>query len=134
MEENIVRLLGGRVAEELVLEDISTGASNDIERATSIARDMVTVYGMSEELGPVNYSSGDDEVFIGRDFNKVKNYSEEVASKIDKEVRDIIEIGYKKAHDILNANIDRLHKVAESLLEKETISGKEFEELMSENI
>jgi len=131
MLENIVRLLGGRVAETLVLDDVSTGASNDIERATSIARDMVTVYGMSDELGPINYASGDDEVFIGRDFNKVKNYSEEVAAKIDREVRDIIEKAYEKATQILSSNIDKLHKVAETLLEKETISGKEFEELMS---
>ena len=130
MLENIVRLLGGRVAESLVLDDISTGASNDIERATSIARDMVTVYGMSEELGTVNYASSDDEVFIGRDFNKVKNYSEEVAAKIDREVKDIIDKAYKKATEILSGNIDKLHSVAEALLEKETISGKEFEELM----
>ncbi len=130
MVETIVRLLGGRVAESLVLEDISTGASNDIERATSIARDMVTVYGMSEELGTVNYASSDDEVFIGRDFNKVKNYSEEVAAKIDKEVKDIIDKAYKKATSILSGNIEKLHSVAEALLEKETISGKEFEEIM----
>lgn len=133
MHEQIVRLLGGRVAESLVLDDISTGASNDIERATSIARDMVTVYGMSEALGTVNYSSGDDEVFIGRDFNKVKNYSEEIASKIDKEVRDIIDIAYKKATTILSENIGKLHEVAQSLLEKETITGKEFDEIMQGN-
>lgn len=130
MVENIVRLLGGRVAESLVLDDISTGASNDIERATSIARDMVTVYGMSDELGTVNYASSDDEVFIGRDFNKVKNYSEEVAAKIDREVKDIIDKAYKKATSILSENIEKLHSVAGALLERETISGKEFEELM----
>ncbi len=130
MLENIVRLLGGRVAESLILDDISTGASNDIERATSIARNMVTVYGMSEELGTVNYASSDDEVFIGRDFNKVKNYSEEVAAKIDREVRDIIDKAYKKATSILSDNVEKLHAVAQSLLEKETISGKEFEEIM----
>lgn len=130
MLENIVRLLGGRVAESLILDDISTGASNDIERATSIARNMVTVYGMSEELGTVNYASSDDEVFIGRDFNKVKNYSEEVAAKIDREVRDIIDKAYKKATSILSDNVEKLHAVAKSLLEKETISGKEFEEIM----
>ncbi len=130
MLEGIVRLLGGRVAESLILDDISTGASNDIERATSIARDMVTVYGMSEELGTVNYASGEDEVFIGRDFNKVKNYSEEVAAKIDKEVKDIIDKSYKKATAILSENLDKLHAVAQSLLDKETITGKEFEDLM----
>jgi cell division protease FtsH len=133
MLERIVRLLGGRVAESLILDDISTGASNDIERATSIARDMVTVYGMSEELGTVNYASSDDEVFIGRDFNKVKNYSEEIAAKIDREVRDIIDKSYKKATLILSENIEKLHAVAQSLLEKETITGKEFDEIMQGN-
>lgn len=133
MLEGIVRLLGGRVAESLVLDDISSGASNDIQRATSIARDMVTVYGMSEELGTVNYASGEDEVFIGRDFNKVKNYSEEIAAKIDKEVKDIIDKSYKKATTILSENLEKLHAVAQSLLEKETISGKEFEEIMQAN-
>lgn len=130
MLESLVRLLGGRVAESLILDDISTGASNDIQRATSIARDMVTVYGMSEELGTVNYASGEDEVFIGRDFNKVKNYSEEVAAKIDKEVKDIIDKSYKKARMLLSENLEKLHAVAQSLLEKETITGKEFEEIM----
>lgn len=133
MLEGIVRLLGGRVAESLILDDISTGASNDIQRATSIARDMVTVYGMSDELGTVNYASGEDEVFIGRDFNKVKNYSEEVAAKIDKEVKDIIDKSYKKAKSILSENLEKLHAVAQSLLEKETITGKEFEEIMQGN-
>lgn len=123
MLESIVRLLGGRVAESLILDDISTGASNDIQRATSIARDMVTVYGMSDEIGTVNYASGEDEVFIGRDFNKVKNYSEEIASKIDKEVKDIIDKSYKKARSILSENLEKLHAVAQSLLEKETITG-----------
>ncbi len=133
MLEGIVRLLGGRVAESLILDDISTGASNDIQRATSIARDMVTVYGMSDELGTVNYASGEDEVFIGRDFNKVKNYSEEIAAKIDKEVKDIIDKSYKKAKSILSENLEKLHAVAQSLLEKETITGKEFEEIMRGN-
>ncbi len=133
MQESLVRLLGGRVAESLILDDISTGASNDIQRATSIARDMVTVYGMSEELGTVNYSSGEDEVFIGRDFNKVKNYSEEIAAKIDREVKDIIDKAYTKAKTILSENLDKLHAVAQALLEKETISGKEFEEIMQGN-
>ncbi|QSX05503.1 ATP-dependent zinc metalloprotease FtsH [Sedimentibacter sp. zth1] len=132
MQENIVRLLGGRVAEKLILDDISTGASNDIERATRIARDMVTVYGMTDALGPINYGQGDDEVFIGRDFNKVKNYSEEIAAKIDYEVRAIVDKAYNRAIEILDNNTDKLDKVAKSLLEKETISGKEFEELMTE--
>lgn len=130
MEESIVRLLGGRVAEKLVLKDISTGASNDIQRATSIARDMVTVYGMTDALGPINYNQSDDEVFIGRDFNKVKNYSEEIAAKIDNEVRRIIDVAYKKAINILEDNMDKLEIVAQELMKKETISGKEFEDLI----
>ena len=100
MEEQIIHLLGGRVAEELTLDDISTGASNDIMRATEVARDMVTKYGFSEKLGPVNYASS-DEVFLGKDFTTHKNYSEEVASEIDEEIRAIIEECYDKAKKIL---------------------------------
>ncbi len=132
MEENIVRLLGGRVAEKLVLDDISTGASNDIERATKIARAMVTTYGMSDELGPMAYGTNDDEVFLGRDFNKIRNYSEEVAAKIDKEMRRIIDNAYHKTETLLSENMEKLERVAQALLEKETISGKEFEMLFEE--
>jgi len=132
MEENIVRLLGGRVAEKLVLNDISTGASNDIERATKIARAMVTTYGMSDELGPMAYGTNDDEVFLGRDFNKIRNYSEEVAAKIDKEMRRIIDNAYHKTETLLSENMEKLERVAQALLEKETISGKEFEMLFEE--
>lgn len=132
MEENIVRLLGGRVAEKLVLDDISTGASNDIERATKIARAMVTTYGMSDELGPMAYGTNDDEVFLGRDFNKIRNYSEEVAAKIDKEMRRIIDSAYHKTETLLSENMEKLERVAQALLEKETISGKEFEMLFDE--
>jgi cell division protease FtsH len=132
MEENIVRLLGGRVAEKLVLNDISTGASNDIERATKIARAMVTTYGMSDELGPMAYGTNDDEVFLGRDFNKIRNYSEEVAAKIDKEMRRIIDNAYNKTEKLLSENMEKLERVALALLEKETISGKEFETLFDE--
>ena len=127
MEEYIVRLLGGRVAEKLALDDISTGASNDIERATKIARAMVTTYGMSDELGPMSYGTSDDEVFLGRDFNRIRNYSEDVAAKIDKEMRRIIDTAYNKTEKLLSENIEKLHNVAQALLEKETISGKEFE-------
>ena len=127
MEEYIVRLLGGRVAEKLALDDISTGASNDIERATKIARAMVTTYGMSDELGPMSYGTSEDEVFLGRDFNKIRNYSEDVASKIDNEMRRIIDNAYNKTEKLLSENIEKLHSVAQALLEKETISGKEFE-------
>jgi len=132
MEENIVRLLGGRVAEKLVLDDISTGASNDIERATKIARAMVTTYGMSDELGPMAYGTNDDEVFLGRDFNKIRNYSEEVAAKIDKEMRRIIDNAYHKTETLLSENMEKLERVAQALLEKETITGKEFEMLFEE--
>ncbi|NLJ57726.1 MAG: ATP-dependent metallopeptidase FtsH/Yme1/Tma family protein [Tissierellia bacterium] len=127
MEEYIVRLLGGRVAEKLALDDISTGASNDIERATKIARAMVTTYGMSEELGPMTYGTSEDEVFLGRDFNKIRNYSEEVAAKIDNEMRKIIDNAYNKTEKLLSENMEKLHRVAQALLDKETISGKEFE-------
>jgi cell division protease FtsH len=129
MEENIVRLLGGRVAEKLALNDISTGASNDIERATKIARAMVTTYGMSDALGPMAYGTNDDEIFLGRDFNKMRNYSEEVAAKIDNEMRRIIDTAYDKTEGLLSENFEKLERVAKALLEKETISGKEFDAL-----
>lgn len=131
METMLVHMLGGRVAEQLVLEDISTGAQNDLERATKIARNMVTHYGMSENLGPMTYGSDDDEVFIGRDLARSRNYSEEVAAAIDKEMRRIIDKAYHKAETLLKENIDKLHKVAEALLEKETLDAKEFEGLFA---
>ncbi len=130
MMEQIVHLLGGRVAEKLTLNDISTGASNDIERATEIARGMVTKYGFSERLGPVNYSSS-DEVFLGKDFSTRKNYSEEMASEIDEEIRTIIEDAYATAEKLLNENIDKLHTVAQTLLEIETLDGEQFEALFT---
>ena len=132
MEENIVSLLGGRVAEKLILDDISTGASNDIERATSIARAMVTKYGMSEKLGTITFGSDQGEVFLGRDLAQSKEYSEETAALIDEEVKNIIDTAYNKAIDILNANIDKLHKVAGVLLEKEKIDGDEFAEIFAD--
>ena len=127
MEENIVSLLGGRVAEELILNDISTGASNDIERATKIARSMVTKYGMSERVGAVMLGSNQEEVFLGRDFAQGKEYSEETAGIIDEETKRIIDTGYNRARQILNDNIDKLHAVAKVLLEKEKIEGEEFD-------
>lgn len=130
MMEQIIHLLGGRVAEKLTLNDISTGASNDIERATEIARDMVTKYGFSERLGPVNYSSS-DEVFLGKDFSTRKNYSEEMASEIDEEIRTIIEDAYSTAEKLLSENIDKLHMVAKTLLEIETLDGEQFEALFT---
>ena len=127
MEENIVSLLGGRVAEALILNDISTGASNDIERASQIARNMVTKYGMSDRVGAITFGGGQGEVFLGRDFAQTKDYSEETASVIDEEVKKIIDFGYRAAAEILQANIDKLHAVAGVLLEKEKIDGDEFE-------
>lgn len=129
LEDEIVGLLGGRVAEKLVLGDISTGAKNDIERATAIARKMVMDYGMSENIGPIAFGSGHDEVFMGRDFGRVRNYSEEVASKIDEEVKNLINSGYNRAQKLLTENISKLHAVANALLEKEKLEADEFEQL-----
>jgi cell division protease FtsH len=131
MEENIVSLLGGRVAEKLILNDISTGASNDIERATKIARNMVTRYGMSDRIGTLTLGSTQDEVFLGRDFAQSKEYSEETASIIDEETKKIVDKAYKNAEEILKANIDKLHTVAGILLEKEKIDGEEFDEIFA---
>ena len=130
MEENIVTLLGGRVAEALVLGDISTGASNDIERATQIARAMVTKYGMSERLGPICYGSDNNEVFIGRDMGHMKNYSEKIAAEIDEEIQKIVGRGYQKTEQLLSEHMDKLHKVAQFLFVNEKMSGAEFKELM----
>ena len=132
MVENIVSLLGGRVAEQLVLNDISTGASNDIERATQIARSMVTKYGMSERIGTITLGSSQEEVFLGRDFAQAIEYSEETANLIDEEVKSIIDFTYKKAEEILKANIEKLTKVANVLQKKEKIDGDEFDEIFSE--
>ena len=125
MREQIIHLLGGRAAEKLTLDDISTGASNDIQRATEIARDMVTKYGFSEKLGPVNYSSS-DEVFLGKDFTSKQAYSEETANEIDEEVKAIVEEGYNAAIKILEEHMDQLTAVAEGLLEIETLDGEQF--------
>ncbi|MGN0659087.1 MAG: ATP-dependent zinc metalloprotease FtsH [Emergencia sp.] len=124
----IKHLLGGRVAEQLTLDDISTGASNDIMRATEIARGMVTKYGFSDRIGPVNYSDS-DEVFLGKDFSTRKNYSEGVASEIDHEVKSIIEDAYAETERILTENMDKLERVAQALLEVETLDGEQFEAL-----
>ena len=131
MEESIISLLGGRVAESLVLNDISTGASNDIERASKIARDMVTKYGMSERVGTITFGSGQEEVFLGIDLAQAKNYSEETAGIIDEEVKRIIDKAYNLAREILSNNMDKLTAVATKLLEKEKIDGEEFEEIFN---
>jgi len=130
MKNMIIHLLGGRVAEKLTLDDISTGASNDIERATEIARAMVTKYGFSEKVGPVNYSS-EDEVFLGRDFSTRQNFSEEMASIIDMEVKAIVENCFIEAEKMLSQNIEKLTIVAEALLEVETLDGQQFERLFT---
>ena len=133
MKEHIVSLLGGRVAEQLVLDDISTGASNDIERATKIAREMVTKYGMSENLGPICFGGAQEEVFLGKEMaNHNRDYSEATASQIDNEIREIVMNAYKSAERILKENIEKLHKVAKVLIEKEKITGEEFENIFKE--
>jgi len=131
MEETIVSLLGGRVAEKLILDDISTGASNDIERATKIARNMVTKYGMSEKIGTIMLGTGQEEVFLGRDLAQGKEYSEETAAIVDEEVKRIIDTAFNRAAQILRDHIDKLHSVAGVLLEKEKIDGDEFDEIFS---
>ena len=130
MRNAIVHLLGGRVAEALTLDDISTGASNDIMRATEIARDMVTKYGFSDRIGTVNYSNS-EEVFLGNDFTTHKNYSDQVAREIDEEVKRIIEEAYAEAERLLKDNMDILTRVAEALLLVETIDGEQFEDLFT---
>ncbi|MBQ2812014.1 MAG: ATP-dependent zinc metalloprotease FtsH, partial [Clostridia bacterium] len=130
MIDNIVTLLGGRVAEKIVLGDISTGASNDIERSTSIARNMVTRYGMSDTLGPISFTSGSHEVFLGKDYGQTRNYSENVAGSIDNEIDAIITGAYNRCEKILTDNLDKLHKVAAYLIENEKMSGETFRQYM----
>ncbi|MBP3284365.1 MAG: ATP-dependent zinc metalloprotease FtsH [Clostridia bacterium] len=132
MEESIVSLLGGRVAEKMILDDISTGAQNDIERATATARNMVTKYGMSDVLGPITFGDDNDEVFLGRGFAHSRTYSEEVAREIDEEIKKIIQKAYVKAEGILKEHIEKLHTVAQLLLEKEKIDGEEFNAIFEE--
>lgn len=133
MEKELIILLGGRVAESLILDDISTGAQNDLSRVTKVARAMVTKYAMSENLGSMSYDT-EDEVFLGRDFTSMKNYSEHVASEIDREVRNIVDNSYDKARTLLEENLDKLHVIAEALLKYETISGEEFRLAFEEGI
>ena len=130
MHEEIVVLLGGRVAEKLIMDDISTGASNDLERATQTARSMITRYGFSEKLGPVVYGSSESEPFLGRDFGSTPNYSDEVAAEIDAEIRTFVEEGYAKAEEILTQHMDQLHRVAQYLIANEKVDGAGFEALM----
>ena len=132
MLQNIIVSLGGRIAESLIFDDVTTGASMDIKQATEAARDMVTKYGFSDELGMINYSTSDDEVFIGRDIGHTKNYSEGTSEIIDREVKRIIDESYEKATKILKDNFDLLHKIADRLIEKERIGKEEFESLFEE--
>ena len=126
MKENLIVLLGGRVAEELTLDDISTGASNDLERVASTARQMVTKYGMSTKLGPMAFGDSEEEVFLGNSIGNKRNYSEEVASEIDQEIRSIVDTAYKKTRTLLNDNMDRLEYVAQALLIYETLDAEQF--------
>ncbi len=130
MLDKLVSLLGGRVAEALVLGDISTGASNDIQRATEIARNMITKYGMSEKLGPIAFTSEDNEVFLGKNYSQVRNYSESVAAEIDAEVERIITDAYKRTESILTEHMDKLHLIAKELFLNEKMSGEDFIKLM----
>ena len=130
MLDEIVVMLGGRVAEALVLGDISTGASNDIQRATDMARSMVTKFGMSDKLGPINFGNDNDEVFLGMQYSHVRNYSEEIAAEIDKEINAIISAQLKRTETILTEHLDKLHLVAKALLEREKLEADEFKILM----
>lgn len=130
MMDELKVLLGGRVAEALVLKEISSGASNDLQRATSLARQMICEYGMSPELGPMTFGHRQDQVFLGRDIGRDKDYSEEVAAKIDKEIRKFIDEAYQKTESLLNENMDKLHLIADALIERETLEGEEIDQLM----
>ncbi|MBE6860118.1 MAG: ATP-dependent zinc metalloprotease FtsH [Ruminococcus sp.] len=134
MTESIAMFLGGRAAEALVLDDICTGASNDMERATKTARNMVTRYGFSDKLGTVVYGSDNDEVFLGKDYGHTKNYSESIATEIDNEVKIIIDNGYKTATEILSANLEKLHTLANYLIKYEKIDADDFEKLMKDEL
>lgn len=134
MEENVVTLLGGRMAEKLILDDITTGASNDIERATNIARNMVTKYGFSEKLGPIVYGHDQGEVFLGRDFSSTPNYSDHIAAEIDAEIRNIIDNGYERCRELLEQHKDQLHLIAKHLMQFEKIESDDFEKLMKGEI
>lgn len=133
LQDEMVGLLGGRVAEKLILGDISTGAKNDIDRASSIARAMVMEYGMSDKIGTISYGADNNEVFLGRDLGRGRNFSEEIGAEIDREVKKFIEVSYERAEDLLKKNINKLHAVAKELLDKEKIDGKEFEMIFDAN-
>lgn len=131
LKDEMVGLLGGRAAEKLIMGDISTGAKNDIDRASNIARSMIMEYGMSDVIGTISYNAGQDEVFLGRDIGKGRNFSEELGAKIDKEIKKTIDEAYNKAIDLLSNNLNKLHAVAQALIEKEKLDAKEFEEIFA---
>ena len=133
LKEEMVGLLGGRVAEKLIMGDISTGAKNDIDRASNIAKSMVMEYGMSDEIGTISYGSGHDEVFLGRDLGKSRDFSEEIGARIDKEIKRFIDEAYDKAYELLRENTSKLHAVAQALIEKEKLDANEFEEIFANN-
>jgi cell division protease FtsH len=122
--------MGGRIAEEIALDTQTTGASNDIERATEIARKMVCEYGMSEKLGPLSFGKKEEEIFLGREIAQHRDYSEETAQKIDEEVNSVISGNYQKTHKLIKDNLDTLSKLAKALLEKETLDGREIEKII----
>ena len=132
LKDDMVGLLGGRVAEKLILGDISTGAKNDIDRTSAIARSMVMEYGMSEKLGTISYGADQNEVFLGRDLGRGRNFSEEIGAEIDKEVKSLVDEAYRRAEKILKDNIAKLHAVAGALLEKEKLEREEFERIFEE--
>jgi cell division protease FtsH len=132
MLDNLVSLFGGRVAEAVALDDISTGASNDLQRATEICRDMVTKYGMSDSVGPVVYDDGNGEVFLGKDYGHVNNYSEQTSAKIDEEIEKIMRDAYARTEKIIKEHFDKLELVANTLLAQEKINAEEFESLMKD--
>ena len=132
--DQLTTLLGGRVAEAVILDEISTGASNDLERATELVRKMITEYGLSEVLGPITFGHKQEQVFLGRDIGRDRNYSEEVAYSIDKETRRLIEDAYEKAEQVLRDNIDKLHLIAKALIERETLAGKDLKELIDTGV
>ncbi|MGE5403423.1 MAG: cell division protein FtsH, partial [Candidatus Saccharibacteria bacterium] len=132
--DEVVTLLGGRVAEALVLNEISTGAQNDLERATGIVRRMITEYGMSDELGPLTFGHKEEEVFLGRDIARDRNYSDAIAYAIDQEARNFVEACYDKAKELLTSGMDRLHAVAERLMVDEILDGEDFEKIMGEGV
>jgi cell division protease FtsH len=132
LQSELAVAFGGRVAEEIVFKRISTGAANDIKQATDLAQQMIRSWGMSDNLGPLSYAKGEEQVFLGREIAQHRDYSEATAQKIDDEINNLIKNAYERAENVLNENLDILHKLAEVLLEKETVPGKELDELIKE--